>query len=206
MPPASDREILNRLTEHDSTFTDRDARAAALEACAGVRIRDALDRVDRLREAGELLDLADGRQTTRTHRLLEQTAVHLARSLAAGRIRPIPKVLADREAARLDQQLREQGSGLSFEQREALMLGCSDRQLVVIEGQAGTGKSTVLSAIARAHQAAGGEIVVTSTGALAAQRLASELTRAGVTATPYSTAALQAAVRSIRTSSPPRPR
>jgi hypothetical protein len=46
---------------------------------------------------------------------------------------------------------------------------------VMIEGQAGTGKSTTLTGIARAYQAAGRQIVVTSTAALAAERLAHEL-------------------------------
>jgi len=45
----------------------------------------------------------------------------------------------------------------------------------VIVGQAGTGKSTARAGVARAHQAAGREIVVTSTGAQAAERLAAEL-------------------------------
>jgi len=65
---------------------------------------------------------------------------------------------------------------------------------VVIVGQAGTGKSTALTGVARAHQAAGQRLIVTSTGAQAAQRLVSELADAGVTADGYSTAALRAAV------------
>jgi ATP-dependent exoDNAse (exonuclease V) alpha subunit len=65
---------------------------------------------------------------------------------------------------------------------------------VVIEGQAGTGKSTTLTGIARAHQACGREIVVTSTAALAAERLANELTENGVTCTACSTAGLHAAI------------
>lgn len=55
------------------------------------------------------------------------------------------------------------------------MLGCSDRQLVMIEGEAGTGKSTALTGIAHAHHDAGREIVVTSTAAVAAERLARDL-------------------------------
>ena len=45
----------------------------------------------------------------------------------------------------------------------------------MIEGQAGTGKSTVLQAVARAHQTDGRQVIVTSTAALAAQRLAADL-------------------------------
>ena len=54
---------------------------------------------------------------------------------------------------------------------------------MIIEGQAGTGKSTTLTAIARAHQAERRRVIVTSTAALAAQRLATELEHAGVDAT-----------------------
>ena len=66
----------------------------------------------------------------------------------------------------------------------------------MIEGHAGTGKSTTLTAIARAHQAAGRQIIVTSTAALAAQRLATDLNQRGVDAAAYSTAALHAAITS----------
>ena len=74
------------------------------------------------------------------------------------------------------------------------MLACSDRQLVMIEGQAGTGKSTALTGIARAHHDAGRDIVVTSTAAVAAERLARELHHAGVDSRHYSLAALQTAI------------
>ncbi|MDQ2761493.1 MAG: AAA family ATPase [Actinomycetota bacterium] len=74
-------------------------------------------------------------------------------------------------------------------------MACSERRLVVVVGQAGTGKSTALSAVGRVHQDTGQRIVVTSTGAQAAERLASELAEVGVRAQGYSTAALRAAVR-----------
>ena len=74
------------------------------------------------------------------------------------------------------------------------MLACSDRQLVMIEGQAGTGKSTALTGIARAHHDAGRDIVVTSTAAVAAERLPRELQHAGVDTRHYSLAALQTAI------------
>jgi hypothetical protein len=69
---------------------------------------------------------------------------------------------------------------------------------VLIEGQAGTGKSTVLTAVARAHQADGRQIIVTSTAALGAQRLADELHAAGVSAEAYSPAGLHGAITSGR--------
>jgi ATP-dependent exoDNAse (exonuclease V) alpha subunit len=74
------------------------------------------------------------------------------------------------------------------------MLACSDRQLVMIEGQAGTGKSTALTGIARAHYDAGRELIVTSTAAVAAERLARELRHAGVETRHYSLVALEGAI------------
>ncbi len=65
---------------------------------------------------------------------------------------------------------------------------------MVIEGHAGTGKSTTLTGIARAHQASGRQIIVTSTAALAAERLATELAEHGVDCAAYSTAGLHAAI------------
>ena len=104
----------------------------------------------------------------------------------------------DRQALALDAELKAHGGQLSAEQHRALTLACSDRGLVIIEGQAGTGKSTTLTAIARAHHTDGRRIIVTSTAALAAHRLATELQAAGAPATAYSTAGLHAALQSGR--------
>lgn len=190
-PPAAadDRVLLSRLTEFDATFSETEARAVALEASAGVSIRGALWRLAELRHEGEVIGLRDGRETTWAHRDTERETVAAAERLAGGRVTPIAGQLVVRETAKLDAHLRRQGGGLADEQHEVLALACSDRQLVVIEGHAGTGKSTVLSGIARSHQAGGRQIITTSTAALAAQRLAADLQQAGVDASPYSTAA-----------------
>jgi hypothetical protein len=193
---ADDRELLSRLTEFDATFSATEARAVALEASAGVSIRGALWRLAELRHGGEVIGLRDGRETTWAHRDTEHQTVAAAERLAAGRLTDIPARLIEHETERLDGQLRRLTGGLAGEQREALALACSDRQLVVIEGRAGTGKSTVLTGVARAHQADGRQIITTSTAALAAQRLASELHDAGVDARAYSTAGLHGAVAS----------
>jgi conjugative relaxase-like TrwC/TraI family protein len=190
--PASERELLDALTEFDATFPSRDARAVALERSAGIPIDDALTTLIAMRESGSLLRLADGTVTTREHRARERhTAVVAERLAASPPTSPIPADVAAKEAARLD---RELGGRLSDEQRQALMLACGEKRLVVIEGQAGTGKSTTLTGIARAHQAAGQQIIIASTAALAAERLAGELRTAGVYCSAYSTVALYAAI------------
>jgi conjugative relaxase-like TrwC/TraI family protein len=194
---ALDRRVLERLTEFEATFTDRDVRAAALVAGLGLPAEEALRAVDRLQARGELLELADGRLTTRAHRQMEARTAARARAVAAGRRSLIAPALAESEIAVLDAQLRQAGAdGLAGEQAQAIRVACAGGQLVVIEGQAGTGKSTALGAVARAHEAAGQRVVVTSTGALAAERLAGELREAGVEADGYSTMALRARVGS----------
>lgn len=192
--PVDASSVAVALTEFDATFTDREARAVALEASVGIPIAEALQTLAQLRTDGELLTLADGRLTTRAHRLAERSTVKVAQRLAGTTVPPIPAELVALQASRLDHELAVSGGALTSEQRQALELACSERQLVIIEGQAGSGKSTTLTAIARAHQCDGRQIVVTSTAALAAQRLANELTDAGITTSSFSTVALQHAI------------
>jgi len=189
-----ERRILSRLTEFDAMFAPRQARAVALEAGAGGDPARALAALDRLHERREILDLADGRQTTRLHRGVERVAVTAAEQLADGQAVAIPEPLVDAEVAALGAELAASGVQLADEQRRAVRVACSERRLVVVVGQAGTGKSTALTGVARAHQAAGQQLLVTSTGAQAAERLTAEFLEAGVAARGYSTRALEAAV------------
>jgi energy-coupling factor transporter ATP-binding protein EcfA2 len=191
-----EKRILERLTEFDATFAAREARAVALEATAGgLSPAAGLEALERLRDRREILELADGRQTTRSHRGTERAAVTAADALAEDRTAPIAEELVDDELSELRSELALGGAQLAVEQEQAIRVACSDRRLVVIVGQAGTGKSTALTAVARAHQEAGQKIVVTSTGAQAAERLAAEFSAEGVSKVAgCSTRALQAAV------------
>jgi conjugative relaxase-like TrwC/TraI family protein len=195
---AAAEEVLEGLTEFDATFPARDARAVALERSAGAPIQAALDQLRDLRQRDEILVLADGTGTTRDHRARERAVVRIVERLSAAKIEPLPASAAAAEVDKLDRELAAAGGVLSSEQRQAIRLGCGKHRLVVIEGQAGTGKSTTLTGIARAHQACGRQIIVTSTAALAAQRLAIELTANGVACTAHSTAGLHAAINSGR--------
>ncbi len=188
------RRILTRLTEFDATFAAREARAVALEAGVGGDPARGLAALERLRERREILPLADGRQTTRRHRAIERAALTSARALAEAPTEPIGPELVAEQVSELRAELALGGAKLASEQEQAIGVACSGRRLVVVVGQAGTGKSTALTAVARAHQDAGQQIVVTSTGAQAAERLTGEFSAAGVDAAGYSTAALQAAV------------
>ena len=196
LTPAAPGRVLDALTEFDATFPAREARAVALERSAGVPIDDALRPLAELRDAGEILRLADGSGTTREHRAREQTTISTAERVIEHRITALDLDVVAAQADRLDRELHGRGGRLSDEQRQAIMLACSDRQLVMIEGQAGTGKTTALTGIARAHRDAGLDIIVTSTAAVAAERLARELDHAGVDTLHYSLAGLQSAITS----------
>jgi conjugative relaxase-like TrwC/TraI family protein len=186
--------IQAQLTEHDATISRSHARAIALEQAAGEPIMQALTHLAELRDQGELVELDDASWTTRTHRGQEVATEALATRLAAGDVEPIPPTLVDHHRQRLDQELQTRGGRLSDEQQAAMTLASSEAQLVVIEGQAGTGKSTVLIGVARAHEDAGQQIIVTSTAALAAQRLADDLSSAGTHPAAYSTVGLARAI------------
>ncbi|MGN6872043.1 MAG: MobF family relaxase [Solirubrobacteraceae bacterium] len=187
-------EVLEALTEFDATFPARAARAVALERSAGAPIPAALDQLRALRASQDIVVLADGTGTTQEHRGRERSVIQITQRLTASRIEPLPNAAAAREADRLDRELAKAGGRLSEEQRAAIGRACGEHRLVVIEGQAGTGKSTTLTAIARAHQACGRKIVVTSTAALAAERLANELAERGVSCRAFSTAGLHARI------------
>ena len=167
------------MTEFDATFAPREARADALESAADLGPQAGLAALRRLHERGQVLDLADGRQTTLGHRALERATLRAAtrsqrtrgrRSMSARRSSGGAAGGRRRGAGRVARAVSRSGRS---------RLACCDRQLVVIVGQAGTGKSTALQGVARAHEQAGRRIVVASTGAQAAERLAGELREGG---------------------------
>jgi conjugative relaxase-like TrwC/TraI family protein len=184
-------EILTRLTEFDATFAPREARAVALESAADLGPDAGLASLARLHELGRVLDLADGRQTTAAHRALERETVRSVGELATVRGNAINAAFVSAEVELLAAAVAERGGELAGEQERAVRVACSDQRLVVVVGQAGTGKSTALQGVARAHQQAGRTVLVTSTGAQAAERLAAELNEVGVEGRGYSTTALR---------------
>lgn len=196
-PPAM-RALLRGLTEFDATFSDRQARAVALEQAAGAPIEQALGSLAQAREERAVLRLADGSSTTAWHRALERETVSTFESLTRQRLHAIPGRTVEQAADTVDGRLARHRGRLSPEQRQALELACGDRQVVMIEGQAGTGKSTLLQAVALAHDANDRRVIVTSTAAVAAERLAADLAAVGVQAPAYSTVALQHAIATGR--------
>jgi conjugative relaxase-like TrwC/TraI family protein len=186
-----DNEILTRLTEFDATFAPREARAVALESAAELGPETGLATLTRLHEQGRVLDLADGRQTTAAHRALERETVRSVDELAMVRGEAINSAFVSAEVELLAAGVAARGGELAGEQERAVRVACSNQRLVVVVGPAGTGKSTALQGVARAHRQAGRTVLVTSTGAQAAERLAAELNKVGVEGRGYSTTALR---------------
>ena len=187
-------QIARRLTEFDATFTPTQGRATAIESAAGLGAESELgdELYLELLQRGVIIELEGGRQTTTMHRAVERETLSAARELAgAASTDALDEQLVDAAIARIDLELQAIGAGIAAEQATAIRLACADRRVTFIEGQAGTGKSTALQAIGRVHEAAGREILVTSTGGLAATRLQSELARAGVSAQTMTTEALR---------------
>ena len=140
-PEQLDARVLERLTEFEAVFTDRDVRAAALVAGVGLDLDQALQAVDRLEQRGELVELADGRLTTRGQRAMEARTVARARAVAAGTGAPISLEGVEREIQALDAGLREQGFALAGEQAQAIRTACGPGQLSVIEGRPEPGRA-----------------------------------------------------------------
>ena len=61
------------------------------KASPGVPIAEALRSLEQLRGGGEMLELVDGRCTTRRHRAIERETVGLMRSLATEPVQPIER-------------------------------------------------------------------------------------------------------------------
>jgi hypothetical protein len=133
--------VLVALTEFDSTFAAREARAAALEQSAGTPINAALEQLQALRRQGEILLLADGTGTTKDHRGYERAVVAITQRLATTEVAPISEASTDNETDRLDHELATVGGRLSHEQRAAIELACGGHPLVLIEGHAGTARA-----------------------------------------------------------------
>ena len=117
---ALERRILERLTEFDATFAAREARAVALEVSAGGDPAAGLVALERLRERREILELADGRETTRRQRGAERAAVAAARAHADETAPAIAQELVDDELAELRSALALGGAKLAAEQEQAM--------------------------------------------------------------------------------------
>ena len=163
------KELLANVTRESSMINRHELQAKAYELSAGVCRPEEADRlIVELQRSGELLELEDGTYTTRRLRELERATIVSAERRAGESVAPVTDQTL--EEARL-QKNRELKGALSDEQREALQTITGPGGVVILIGQAGTGKGVVLSAATDAWQKEGYEVIGTAVPGATAMRL-----------------------------------
>ena len=168
-------ELLRKLTQQQSTFKRKDLlRALAVECqTAGGGLARVEMLADELLHGPEIVRLRDGRTgeiffTTREMRKVESDMINSAASLAAEnqfvlRNKNIEAALKKFEA--------QNGFSLSNEQQKAVQHICQSAGIALVQGGAGTGKSTMLRAARIAWQDAGFRVTGAALAGKAAQGL-----------------------------------
>ena len=163
---------LDAITQQQSTFTRRDMAKFAHRHSDGI---DQFNEVmGAMRSAPGLVELgkdARGENRFTTREMIEaEQRLHRAAELMAERERH--KVIdADREAAQA--RAEQRGLVLSGEQAEALAHITDGRDLGIVVGHAGTGKSAMLGVAREAWEAAGYEVRGVALSGISAQNLES---------------------------------
>jgi conjugative relaxase-like TrwC/TraI family protein len=167
------RMVPDQLTQSESVFERRQLTAAVASALvgSGVSVERAAQEVEALIEDGSVVALgADAigemRYSTPEMIRIEREILAMAQSLAA-RSMPAP----DRFHVR---QLVDDAA-LGSEQAEAVTAATSGAAVAVIEGAAGSGKTTSLRPIVEAHLSAGYHVVGSATAWRIAHQLRDDL-------------------------------
>lgn len=177
--------VPSQLTETESVFERRHLHAAIATCLVGTGA-DALrveHEVDRLIEAGGVVELGrDGLQQP-VYSTPEQIAIERELLTVAERLVHERRAVPDPE--RVLQLCREHG--LSAEQTRAAQMATTSAAIAVIEGAAGSGKSTTLAAIVAAYSAPAETAGALSTprrviGAAQSWKVAKELQKLGIEA------------------------
>ncbi len=169
---ASPALALNAITHQQSTFTRRDMAMFAHRHSDGIEQFNAV--MSAMRDAPELVELGtDGRGedrfTTRDMIEAEQRLHRAAERIAERERHEVDD--ADRQAALARAEAR--GLVLSGEQAEALAHVADGRDLGIVVGYAGTGKSAMLGVAREAWEAAGYEVRGAALSGIAAENLES---------------------------------
>jgi len=161
---------LNAITQQQSTFTQRDMAKFAHRHSDGIDQFN--DVVASMRSAPNLVELgknARGEDRFTTREMMEaEQRLHRAAGLMAERERDEVRN-ADREAALARAVAR--GLVLSGEQADALAHVTEGRNLSVVVGHAGTGKSAMLAVAREAWESAGYEVRGVALSGIAAENL-----------------------------------
>ncbi len=160
------------LTAQGATFSERELRASVLEQGVGELSPERVSEHAReLIASGEVIELEQGRMTTRQIRGMEQAIDARVRDMAAGS----GAAVSDQARAAALREVGERiGGSLSVEQQQALeVLGGRERAAVLV-GQAGSGKGIVIDAAVRAELHAGREPLGVAVAGDTAERLGRE--------------------------------
>ncbi|MGD1058437.1 MAG: MobF family relaxase [Solirubrobacteraceae bacterium] len=160
------------LTAQGATFSERELRASVLEQGVGELSPERVSEHTReLIASGEVIELEQGRMTTRTIRGMEQAIEARVHDMAAG----TGAAVSDQARTAAVREVGERiGGPLSAEQQQALeLLGGQERAAVLI-GQAGAGKGVVIDAAVRAELHAGREPLGVAVAGDTAERLGRE--------------------------------
>jgi conjugative relaxase-like TrwC/TraI family protein len=165
-------ELLGDLTRDRSMVTRHELEARALEISAGVEPAErAIERLATLEQAGELIALDDGWFTTRELRGLEEQTLETATGRVDELVAAVSRFARDRAVEHAHERL---GAGLSCEQRNALDVLTGRGGVVVLVGEAGTGKGVVLGAARAAWEHDGYRVIGAAVAGAAAQRLGTD--------------------------------
>jgi conjugative relaxase-like TrwC/TraI family protein len=163
------KELLENVTRESSMINRHELQAKAYELSAGVCRPEEADRlIVELQRSGDLLELEDGTYTTRRLRELERETITAAQRRADETVAPVSDQALEAARLRKDRELK---GCLSEEQREALQTITGPGGVVIVIGQAGTGKGVVLSAATDAWQKEGYEVIGTAVPGATAMRL-----------------------------------
>ncbi len=163
---------LDAITHQQSTFTRRDMARFAHRHSDGVDQFNAV--MSAMRDAPDLVELGkDGRSEDRftTRQMVEtEQRLHRAAELMAERGR---HEVSDRDREVALARAEQRGLVLSGEQAESLAHVTEGRDLGVVVGYAGTGKSAMLGVAREAWEAAGYEVRGVALSGIAAENLES---------------------------------
>ena len=163
---------LDAITQQQSTFTQRDMAVFAHRHSDGIDQFN--DVMGAMRSAPDLVELgkdARGEDRFTTTEMIEaEQCLHRATEVIAERDRHEVRN-ADREAALARAERR--GLVLSSEQADALAHVTDGRDLGIVVGRAGTGKSAILGVAREAWEAAGYEVRGAALSGIAAENLES---------------------------------
>lgn len=198
------KSILGRLTETKAVFRQQDIVAAvaadltgtkeAKDLAAAARIAEARDgrsvraaiagRVQAVLTEAELVPLgpdALGRPAYSTREMvaLERGLAEAAQAMSQRYFGPVPSAIGISPAVTaaskpMEKPGNQDAVALSVEQRAAYDRACGTGGLAIIEGAAGSGKTTTLSAIAQTYRQTGYRVIGSAVAWRAAQQLGEE--------------------------------